>query len=73
MKKSKTNRGFALYKFKDAYGGRCSLQQSFTLTEVWLGLDPISIDPTVNRMLIDRKLAKKLALKLAAFAETGEI
>jgi hypothetical protein len=58
------------------------LQKSSRGTEdqVWLGLDTKEI-PAHHvtgqilgvRMLIDRKLAAKLALKLATFAETGEI
>jgi hypothetical protein len=82
MKKSKTKRGFVIYEFKDRYGGDCSLQKSSNAEEdqVWLGLDltempthHATLEPLGVRMLIDRDLAAKLALKLAAFAETGEI
>lgn len=82
MKKKKTNRGFVLYEFKDFYDAPCSLQQSSTVIDgVWLGLDGVKEVPKHHvtgeslgvRMLINRKLAAKLALKLAAFSETGEI
>ncbi|RPI83375.1 MAG: hypothetical protein EHM34_05370 [Nitrosopumilales archaeon] len=83
MKKSKTSRGFTLYTFTEIYGGQCSLQMSSCADEprVWLGLDSGKTwNETApkeqfvgSRMLINRKLAAKLALKLAAFAETGEI
>jgi len=81
-KKSKTNRGWTIYLFKDYYGEECSLQKSSSAEcdQVWLGLQrddpkkhPVFGDSLGMRMLIDRKLAAKLALKLAAFAETGEI
>lgn len=41
MKKSKTNRGFGLYEFKDSKGIRCSVQESSSATEraIWLGCD----------------------------------
>lgn len=82
MKKKKTNRGFVLYEFKDFYGSNCSLQKSSSAEydQIWLGLDTDTIplhhvtgQPLGVRMLIDRKLAAKLALKLAAFSETGKI
>lgn len=82
MKKTKTNRGFALYTFKDCYGGDCSLQESSRADEiqVWLGLDAkecekhhVTGESLGMRMLIDQKLARKLGLKLIAFAETGLI
>ena len=82
MKKSKTSRGFSLYTFKDYYGGNCSLQKSSSaeIDQIWLGLDAeempkhhVTGENLGCRMLIDRKLAAKLALKLASFAETGEI
>jgi len=55
MKKSKTNRGFAIYTFKDRYGKDCSLQKSSCATEdqVWLGLDmeQIPIHPATGQSL----------------------
>lgn len=82
MKKSKTNRGFRLYTFKDVYGEQCSIQKSSHAEkdQIWMGLDADEVrthhvtgQSLGMRMLIDRKLAAKIALKLAAFAETGEI
>lgn len=82
MKKSKTSRGFTIYKFKEYYGADCSLQKSSNseVDQVWLGMDVQEIpkhhvtgQSLGVRMLIDRKLAARLALKLASFSETGEI
>ena len=41
MKKTKTNRGFALIEFVDYYGHKCSLQKSSLATKsaIWLGID----------------------------------
>lgn len=65
MKKSKTNHGLTIYTFSDCCGDTCSLvHDPYHVNEVRLGME-------YNYMVIDRKLAKKLALKLAAFAETG--
>jgi hypothetical protein len=38
---SKTSRGFALGKFTDRYGEKCSIQKSSLATEdaIWLGID----------------------------------
>lgn len=42
-----TDRGFNLYEFNDAYGERCSLQQSSSVNaRVWLGIT----DPTPRIM-----------------------
>jgi len=82
MKKQKTDRGFALYNFKESNGLPCSLQKSSRADkdEIWLGRhgDEPEKHPVFGvslgmRMCLDRKLAAKLARKLAAFAETGEI
>lgn len=39
--KTLTERGFAIYKFEDAYGTKCSLQKSSLASDqaVWLGVD----------------------------------
>ena len=39
--KTKTNRGFGLFEFKDRYGRRCSLQDSSLASEpaIWFGID----------------------------------
>lgn len=36
-----TNRGFALIKFQDSYGAKCSLQKSSSaeVDKIWLGID----------------------------------
>lgn len=82
MKKSKTKRGFIIYKFKDDYGGECSLQASSRTdkSQVWLGLDnyfpsmhPVLGESLGMRMLLDIKLTKKLAKLLLDFAESGEL
>lgn len=41
MKKTKTNRGFAIIEFKDRYDSACSLQKSSLATEdcIWFGVD----------------------------------
>jgi hypothetical protein len=41
MIKSKTQRGFALYEFKDSYNVPCSLQKSSSAEDdkIWLGVD----------------------------------
>ncbi len=41
FKKSKTQRGFGIYEFKDKYGKECSIQKSSLATEdaIWLGID----------------------------------
>lgn len=47
MKKSKTNRGFALAEFTDLYGAKCSIQKSSLATDdaIWLGVD--DADPKI--------------------------
>ena len=41
MRKTKSNRGFALIKFIDRYDAHCSLQKSSLATEdaIWIGID----------------------------------
>jgi hypothetical protein len=41
MRKTKTERGFALYQFTDMHEAKCSLQKSSLATDdaVWLGVD----------------------------------
>ena len=75
MKKTKTSKGFRLYEFKDCYGGKCSLQMSSREEDprIWLGLDSYPDQVNIGRMHLNRKTAAKLALKLAAFAESGEL
>ena len=81
-KKTMTARGWTKYLFEDCYSGQCSLQKSSSAEEsrVWLGLEgdcpithPITGESLGMRMHLNQKQAAKLALKLAAFAETGEI
>jgi hypothetical protein len=46
MIKSKTQRGFALYEFKDSYDVSCSLQKSSSMDDkIWLGVD--DADPRI--------------------------
>lgn len=81
MKKSHTTRGFDLYTFQDSYKKDCSLQMSSIADyeAVWLGRDgdqekhSITGELLSTRMHIDRKTARRLGLKLIAFAETGEL
>lgn len=41
LTKTKTNRGFGLFDFKDKYGRECSLQDSSLASEpaIWFGID----------------------------------
>lgn len=58
--------------FDNIDGERFSIEQCFLDPHhlIWLKI----VNPgEVNELMIDRKMAAKLALKLAAFAETGEI
>lgn len=57
MELNKTQRGFALGKFLDRYGAKCSIQKSSLATEdaIWLGID----DPDPEIMASD---ARKLGL-----------
>lgn len=57
MELQKTERGFALGKFTDRYGAKCSIQKSSLATEdaIWLGID----DPDPEIMASD---ARKLGL-----------
>ena len=52
LKKTKTSRGFGLFKFKDKYGVSCSLQDSSLATEpaIWLGVD----DPNPQILTTDK-------------------
>jgi hypothetical protein len=63
-----TPRGFALLTFYDAYGARCSLQQSSLATDeaVWFGLDDY-------RMHLTRDMVAQLLPILQEYVETGEI
>ena len=79
-KKTKTARGFTKYLFEDCYSGECSLQESSSADEsrIWLGLEgdkplthPLNGASLGMRMHLNQKQAAKLAVKLAAFAETG--
>ena len=47
MRKSKTNRGFALVEFTDLYGAKCSIQKSSLATDdaIWFGVD--DADPKI--------------------------
>jgi len=60
------DRGFIGYDFKDIYGEACSIQESSLATDdaLWLGTD-------INRMHIDRKLAKEIIQKLKYFYKHG--
>jgi hypothetical protein len=60
MKKSVTNRGFALVEFTDRNGQACTLQKSSLADEdcVWLGCKP-------NRMHLTEETARALVLEIA--------
>ena len=77
MKKSKTPRGFSIYKFNDRNNQECSLQKSSLATEdaIWLGVDE---DPNedlsiFSRMHLTKGQVKKLLPLLQNFVKTGEI
>lgn len=44
MKKTKTNRGFSIYLFKDRSGENCSIQKSSLATEdaIWIGVTDVA-------------------------------
>ncbi|MFA5398481.1 MAG: hypothetical protein WC346_20885 [Methanogenium sp.] len=44
MKKTKTNRGFSIYLFKDRLGENCSIQKSSLATEdaIWIGVNDVT-------------------------------
>lgn len=75
--RSTNGRGFALLKFKDAYGEACSLQESSSVTpHVWLGVDNVTVhhvagEPLSPRMHLSRKQCFLIALRLLKFSVTG--
>lgn len=75
---SKTNRGFALIKFKDCYGALCSLQKSSLADEdaIWLGCDTVEERNGEHhsiRMHLTKSDACRLISVLEAFVEFGEL
>jgi len=79
MKIEFTNRNFALAKFKDRYGERCSIQDSSSATEncIWLGCEHETLDnngqPCGARMHVDIDLARELIVLLQRFIDNGTI
>lgn len=79
--KGETDRGFRLYSFKDKYGKRGELQMSSIADyeAVWLGYagdqerHPVTKELLTCRLHLDRATARKIGMKLIAFAETGEL
>ncbi len=78
MKTKKTSRGFELVEFKDINGDDCSLQQSSSMSvnAIWLGCEHETIHPVTGercgaRMHLDRKLVKKLIIRLNNWLEFG--
>ena len=64
MKKTKTNRGFTRYEFKDIYDAKCYFQES-SLAEkraIWLGCDRADhhMGMCLARMHLDVELAIKI-------------
>lgn len=64
----KTDRGFAIARFKDRSGVPCSLQKSSVATEdcIWLGIPEY-------RMHLTQDQVKALLPALKHFAKTGEL
>lgn len=60
-------RGFHGYRFRDCYGGDCSIQDSSNAGEprIWLGQGD-------NRMLLNQEMVKQLLPLLQHFADTGD-
>lgn len=42
MRKSKTNRGFKLFKFTDTHNSECSIQESSVFGHIWLGISDLA-------------------------------
>jgi hypothetical protein len=70
MKKTKTERGFTIILFNDIYDLPCSIQESSLATKsaVWLG-----VGTGIDRMHLDKTLAKKLIKVLEQFVATGDL
>ena len=66
-----TERGFALYEFRDRYNRECSLQRSSIATEdcIWLGVH----EGESVRMHLTPEMVTALLPILQQFAETGEL
>lgn len=71
MKIEKTERGFEIIRFKDFYGGECTLQQSSLAlydkpgsSAIWFGLGD-------KRMHINLELTKELLLHLQNWVKDG--
>jgi hypothetical protein len=64
----KTERGFKKGDFTDAYGEKCSIQESSLAEEdcVWLGINN-------SRMHLTKSQVKELLPLLKHFAKTGEL
>jgi hypothetical protein len=83
MRIKKTERGFALGEFDDAYGKKCSIQKSSLASTdaIWLGVNntgPLmgeskNQDVEHGRMHLTKKEVRSLLPVLKRFVETGEI
>lgn len=79
MKRSRTQRGFALIEFEDIYGEKCSLQKSSLATEaaIWLGQEQPTKTNTGEiagcRMHLNQRKCRWLIKELQHFIDTGEI
>lgn len=78
MKLEKTNRGFLVGKFTDAYGANCSIQESSIVEpHIWLGSDDdqqrhhVTGELMSTRMHLSQEQVRELLPLLTYFAETG--
>lgn len=66
-KKYKTQRGFTRIDFKDLYNQECSIQESSNIIpSIWIGVG-------TDRMILDRKMARRIGNRLVWFGYGGKI
>lgn len=70
-----TGRGFALAKFEDLYGTKCSIQKSSLATQdaIWLGVSTTMDGASGDRMHLSREQVADLLPLLQRFVQTGEL
>lgn len=72
---SRTARGFAVGRFEDLYGAKCSVQDSSLATAfaLWLGVDQDADGEDGVRMHLTQDMVRALLPVLQRFADTGSI
>ena len=67
IEKHITERGFKKIEFKDMYNYNCSIQESSNVEpSIWVGVSE-------NRMILDKKMARKIGNMLLKFGYFGKI